>query len=45
MRKTMENDENKPRVWGKNSRGFWLTFCLALSALAGWLMFQLDILH
>ncbi|MCW0201938.1 hypothetical protein [Rhodanobacter thiooxydans] len=41
----MENDEKKPRVWGKNSRGFWLTFCLALSAVAGWLMFQLNVLH
>jgi hypothetical protein len=44
MRKNMENDENKP-FWGKNSRGFWLTVCLMLSAVAGWLMFQLGVLH
>lgn len=44
MYETMENDENKP-FWGKNSRGFWLTVCLMLSALAGWMMFYLKILH
>ena len=42
--KNMENDENKP-VWEKNSRGFWLTVCLMLSAVAGWVMFHLGILH
>jgi hypothetical protein len=44
MQKYMENDENKP-AWEKNSRGFWLTVCLLLSAVAGWLMFHLGILH
>jgi hypothetical protein len=44
MRKTMGNDENKP-FWGKNSRGFWLIVCLTISAVAGWLMFQMGILH
>ncbi|WP_189339692.1 hypothetical protein [Rhodanobacter denitrificans] len=44
MHKIMENDKNKP-FWGKNSRGFWLAVCLMLSAVAGWMMFQLDILH
>ncbi|MEW9570449.1 hypothetical protein ABQJ54_01650 [Rhodanobacter sp. Si-c] len=40
----MENNENKP-FWGKNSRGFWLIVCLMISAVAGWLMFQMGILH
>lgn len=40
----MGNDENKP-FWGRNSRGFWLTVCLTISAVAGWLMFQMGILH
>jgi hypothetical protein len=44
MQKNMENDENKP-VWEKNSRGFWLTVCLMLSAVVGWLMFHWGILH
>lgn len=44
MQKYMENDEKKP-VWEKNSRGFWLTVCLMLGAVAGWLMFHLGVLH
>lgn len=40
----MENDKNKP-FWGKNSRGFWLLVCLTISAVAGWLMFRMNILH
>jgi len=40
----MENNENKP-FWGKNSPGFWLIVCLTISALAGWVMFHVDILH
>ena len=39
----------KRRAWGlritRNSRGFWLGVCLALSAVAGWLMFYLGILR
>lgn len=42
--KNMGNDKKKP-AWDKNSRGFWLAVCLVLSALAGWLMFHLNILH
>jgi hypothetical protein len=44
MQASMENNEKKP-FWEKNSRGFWLIVCLAISALAGWVMFHLDILH
>ena len=44
VQKNMENDKKKP-AWEKNSRGFWLAVCLVLSALAGWLMFHLNILH
>jgi hypothetical protein len=44
MQNYMDNDENKP-LWGKNSRGFWLTICLMLSAVAGWLMFHAGLLH
>lgn len=44
MQTSMENNENKP-FWGKNSRGFWLIVCLMISALAGWVMFHMDILH
>ena len=44
MLRAMENNENKP-FWGKNSRGFWLIVCLTISAVAGWAMFQMDILH
>ena len=40
----MENNENGP-FWGKNSPGFWLIVCLTISALAGWVMFHVDILH
>ena len=29
----------------RNSRGFWLAVCLALSAVAGWLMFYFGILR
>lgn len=43
-KKNMGNDKKKP-AWEKNSRGFWLAVCLILSALAGWLMFHLNILH
>lgn len=39
----MGNDEKKP-YWGKNSRGFWLVVCLAISALAGWLMFRVGLI-
>ena len=44
MLRNMENNENKP-FWGKNSRGFWLIVCLLISAVAGWLMFHVGILH
>ena len=44
MQNYMDNDENKP-LWEKNSRGFWLTVCLMLSAVAGWLMFHAGFLH
>jgi len=43
-KKNMGNDKKKP-AWEKNSRGFWLAVCLVLSALAGWLMFHLNILR
>jgi hypothetical protein len=42
------NQETR-RAWGfrvtRNSRGFWFAVCLALSAVAGWLMFYLGILR
>jgi len=44
MQTSMENNENKP-FWGKNSPGFWLIVCLTISALAGWVMFHVDILR
>jgi hypothetical protein len=40
---------DKSRTWrlgiGRNSRGFWLAVCLAISAVAGWLMFYFGILQ
>lgn len=44
VQENMGNNKKKP-VWEKNSRGFWLAVCLVLSALAGWLMFHLGLLH
>lgn len=44
MQTSMENNEKKP-FWEKNSRGFWLIVCLTISALAGWVMFHMDVLH
>ena len=40
--------DRKRASWFKvsrNSRGFWLAVCLALSAVAGWLMFYFGILQ
>jgi len=32
------------RIWHKDSIGFWLTVCVCLSALAGWLMMHFQII-
>ncbi len=29
---------SKKPLWHKDSYGFWLAVCIAISALAGWLM-------
>ena len=42
-------DNPRERTWrfrvDRNSRGFWLAFCLLASAVAGYLMFHFGILQ